>query len=627
MYDLERYLNVRSAYGASVGPDGRVAFLYDATGVPQVWELSEPGAWPEQRTFHEEQVRFVDHSPTRPELVFGMDEGGDERMQFHLLDDDGRETALTDRPDAKHRWGGWREDGEAFAFAANRRDESVFDVYVQGRDDDEADLVAEGDGWLSLNGFSPDGDRLLVTRSHSSFDQDLYVQPVDGGDRLHLTPHDEDTRFLSASWSPDGDAVYLATDAGNDTLRLARIPVPDRGSADGESADGDADTGERDVERNADGIPVTDGVVAPETVVDGGEWNVDGVAVDRGTGRLVYSRNVDGYTELTVGVLEGPTTVETLAEPTLADGVAGGVAWGPEGDRFACSASSRTDNTNVHLVGATTGESERFTHASTAGVPRETFVEPELVRYETFDGRSIPAFLSTPDDPPAEGAPVIVDVHGGPESQRRPSFAGLTQYFLSRGYAVLEPNVRGSTGYGKAYTHLDDVEQRLDAVADVAAGVEWLGDREGIDTDRAVAMGGSYGGFVVLSAMTEYPDLWAAGVDVVGIASFVTFLENTGSWRRSLREAEYGSLAEDRDFLESISPINNVDAIAAPLFVLHGANDPRVPVGEAERIAAEASEHVPVETLIFEDEGHGITKRENRIEAYTRVVDFLDRHV
>jgi dipeptidyl aminopeptidase/acylaminoacyl peptidase len=251
-----------------------------------------------------------------------------------------------------------------------------------------------------------------------------------------------------------------------------------------------------------------------------------------------------------------------------------------------------------------------------------------LIHYETFDDREIPAFFTLPEDAPEGETPVIVDIHGGPESQRRPSFSGLTQYYLSRGYAVFEPNVRGSSGYGKAYTHLDDVRKRMDSVKDIRAAVDWLHDQPAVDPDRVVAYGGSYGGFVVLAALSAYPDLWAAGVDVVGIANFVTFLENTGAWRREHREAEYGSLEDDREFLESISPTSNADQIEAPLFVLHGANDPRVPVGEAEQIVEEVRDHgVPVEKRIFEDEGHGITKLENRIEAYTAVVEFLDEHV
>jgi len=598
MHDLERYLNIRSAYGASVGPDGTVAFLVDTTGTPQVWTLDEPGAWPEQRTFYDERVSFCSFSPDRRELAFGMDEGGDEFTQLFRLDlADGLVHPLTDTPDAIHYWGGWSHDGDRIAFAANRRDESVFDVYVQGRDErgEDAELVYEGDGWLSVSGWSPSDDRLVVSEHRSSFDQDLSVLDIETGELTHVTPHEGEARFESPSWAPDGDALYCCTDRDTDTMELVRL-----------------DLATHDI----------------ETVESGGQWNVDGIALDDETGRFAFSRNVDGYTDLTVGELTGETSYEERPAPALPEGVAGGVSFDPDAERFALSASSRTETTNVHVVEFETGERERWTHASTAGVPPESFRAPELVHYETFDDREIPAYVTLPAEVPAGGAPVVVDIHGGPESQRRPSFSGLRQYFLARGYALFEPNVRGSTGYGKAYTHLDDVRKRMDSVKDVRAAVDWLAAHDDVDGDRLVAYGGSYGGFMVLAALTEYPDLWAAGVDSVGIASFVTFLENTGAWRREHREAEYGSLDEDRSFLESISPLNRADRIEAPLFVLHGANDPRVPVGEAEQIAEEVADHgVPVEKLIFEDEGHGISKLENRIEAYTAVVDFLDEHV
>jgi dipeptidyl aminopeptidase/acylaminoacyl peptidase len=606
--DIERYLSVRSAYGASIGPEGNLAFLLDTTGVPQVWTLGAPGVWPEQRTFADERVTFVDFSPERPEFVFGMDEGGNERTQFHRYDiETGDLDALTAHPDAKHRWGGWSHDGERFAFTSNRRDEAVFDVYVQGRGETGADaeLVHEGEGWLTVSGFSLDDDRLLVSEASSSFDQDLYALDLDTGDFEHLTPHEGPIRYLNATWGPEGEALYFVTDRESDSLSLCRLAIDDRRF---------------------------------ETVVDD-EWNVSGLALDEDSNHFVYTRNVDGYTDLTVAELVGETDLREFPTPDLPSGIAGGVSFGPDGERFAITATGRRTNANVYVIDVETGSTEKWTRAPTAGIPAKTFVEPDLVRYESFDDREIPAFLSLPTDAEAEGedasttesgggVPAIVDIHGGPESQRRPSFSAVTQYFLDRGYAVFEPNVRGSTGYGKAYTHLDDVEKRMDSVADIEAGVRWLADRPAIDSSRVVAMGGSYGGFMVLAALTEYPDLWAAGVDIVGIADFTTFLENTGSWRRALREAEYGSLEEDREFLESISPLANVGRIEAPLFVLHGENDPRVPVGEARQVAQKAEEAgVPVETLFFADEGHGFTKLENRIEAYTRVADFLDEHV
>ena len=601
-YDLERYLTVRSAYGGSLGPDGRLAVLLDTTGVPQVWTLDEPGGWPTQRTFYDEPVAFVSSSPTRSELVFGMDEGGNERQQLFRLDADGAVHPLTDTPAAKHRWGGWDSTGDRIAFAANRRDPAVFDVYTQGRTEhgDDAELVFEGDGWYSVAGWRPDDGAVLLHKAHASFDHDLFVLELATGERRQLTADTDGVRYGSPEWGPDGDAVYVVTDEAADTLSLARM---------------DATTGETTVIERGDG------------------WNVDGLSLDADTGRVVYSRNVDGYTDLRLAELTGPTQLRELGLPDLPGSVAGGASFGPDGDRVVLSASGRTENTNVSMVDIEALNTEgggdaitRWTYASTAGIPAETFVAPDLVRYSTFDGREIPAFFSVPEG--ATDAPVIVDIHGGPESQRRPSFSGLRQYFLSRGYAVLEPNVRGSAGYGREYTHLDDVERRMDSVRDIGAALDWLAGRDAVDAGRAVAMGGSYGGFMVLAALTEFPERWAAGVDIVGIANFVTFLENTGDWRRKLREAEYGSLAEDRAFLESVSPINNIERIAAPLFVLHGANDPRVPVGEAEQVAQQAREQgVPVEKLIFDDEGHGISKLDNRIEAYQQIVAFLDEYV
>ncbi|MBS1251529.1 MAG: Dipeptidyl aminopeptidase BIII [Anaerolineales bacterium] len=219
-------------------------------------------------------------------------------------------------------------------------------------------------------------------------------------------------------------------------------------------------------------------------------------------------------------------------------------------------------------------------------------------------------------------------VHGGPESQFRPYFHFFIQYFLQNGYAVLAPNVRGSAGYGKTYSHLDNVEKRMDSVADLAHAARWLHDHPDIDGDRLVVYGGSYGGFMVLSALTAYPDLWAAGIDVVGISNFVTFLENTSDYRRAHRAAEYGSLEHDREFLESIAPINHVDEITAPLMVIHGANDPRVPLSEAEQLVEALEERgVPVAFLVFDDEGHGVVKLKNKRVLYPAIVDFLDEHL
>ncbi len=269
------------------------------------------------------------------------------------------------------------------------------------------------------------------------------------------------------------------------------------------------------------------------------------------------------------------------------------------------------------------GKTRRLT-TSPSEVPRSHLVEPTLHRFESFDGESVPVYLyeQQDDDYPA---PVVIWIHGGPEAQLRPTWNALHQYFVARGFAVAAPNVRGSTGYGKRYEHLDDVEKRLDSVRDLGSLHDWLEARRGIDASRTVLYGGSYGGYMVLAGLAFLPERWAAGVDIVGMSSLVTFLENTSDYRRAFREREYGSLERDRELLESVSPISRVGEIRAPLFIIHGANDPRVPLSEAQQLHTElVARGVPCELLVYEDEGHGLGKLKNRLDAYPRAASFLE---
>jgi dipeptidyl aminopeptidase/acylaminoacyl peptidase len=310
----------------------------------------------------------------------------------------------------------------------------------------------------------------------------------------------------------------------------------------------------------------------------------------------------------------------------VAMGVADGLAWSPDGSQLAFRLHGPRDPSDIWASG-TDGAARQITEADLGSLNRDDFIAPETIRYQTFDDRQIPAFWFRP----ATGAgpwPVVVDVHGGPESQRRPDFAPVTQWWLAHGFAVFAPIVRGCTGYGKAYSHLDDVERRMDSVADLAAAVEWLRGQDDVAPDRIAIYGRSYGGFMVLAAVTTYPDLWAAGVDIVGIANFETFLECTGPWRRQTRAAEYGDPERDAALLRAISPIYRADQIVCPMLLIHGRNDPRVPVQETEQIAARLRElGRDVDLIIFDDEGHQITKLANKITAYDAVAQFLTRTV
>ena len=302
------------------------------------------------------------------------------------------------------------------------------------------------------------------------------------------------------------------------------------------------------------------------------------------------------------------------------------IAFAHDGGALFVDLSRATSPDEVYRVETPSGAVTAVTASDHAGLDPSTLVEPTLERVRSFDGLEVPVFLYTPRGlRPGERAPTVVWVHGGPEGQFNPYFNAVIQFMVGHGYVVAAPNVRGSTGYGKRYSHLDDIEHREDSVRDLAAVNRWLRTRADVHPDRIAVLGGSYGGYMVLAALTLDPELWAAGCDIVGIANFRTFLERTASYRRALREAEYGSLARDGAVLDRISPIHRVDRIRAPLFVIHGANDPRVPVTEAEQIvAALRARHQRVEYLRFDNEGHGIFRRENRIAAYGALARFFD---
>ena len=604
-YPIERYLNVRSAMAGTFRPDGRrLAFLTDITGTYQIWAVDvpppgQPSPWPDQLTFFKERVLDVTYSPVADQMVFSTDVGGNERAQLFLLSGDGQQLRqLTDAPQAIHSFGGWSHDGRSIAYSSNVRDPRVFDVYVMEVGSGEARMVYQGDGWFYAVGFSPDDARLLIGKAYNSFDQDLWLLDLASGATHLLTPHQGSARF-EAVFAPDGRRLYLASDLDRDFLTLAHLDI-DAAAADS---------------------------AAPRlNFRDSLGWDVSSLSVAPQSNRLAYHVNADGYTRL---IIESLADGSVLSLEGLPPGVCQLSAFSVDGSQAAVVVNAPRYNPDVWVADLSTGEARQVTRSSRAGIPQASLAEPELIRYPSFDGLSIAGFLYRPLTlRPGDRLRVLFIVHGGPESQTQPTFGPITQYFVNRGYAVFAPNVRGSTGYGKRFAHLDDVEKRLDSVADLAYGARYLIERGIADPQRIAVYGGSYGGFMVLAALTQYPEIWAAGIDVVGIANFLTFLENTGPWRRDLRIAEYGHPEKDRHLLERISPINHVHRIKAPLMVIHGANDPRVPVGEAEQIvAALRARNVPVAYLRYEDEGHGLSKLANRLDAYAKMADFLDQHL
>jgi dipeptidyl aminopeptidase/acylaminoacyl peptidase len=596
-YSLKRYLSIKSAYSPEFSPNGQsLAYLSDLTGVPQIWMtgLSGPPA-PQQITLEEERVGFLSYARKSERIAFGVDRGGSERFQIHMLEGGGDSVVkLTDEPNVIHSWGDWSPDENAITFSSNSRSQEFFDIYVQDLDDRSRELVYRYDGNAYPVTWSPDGSKILFEVTHAPFNHDLYLLELDDKTADLLTPHGGDAAFYSPAFDETGRFVYCVTDKDREFAAVAKI-----------------DVASHELE-----------------YLYAEDWDVEGLSMTEDKQTFAFTVNDGGASRLMVWDL--PNKVQR--ELQLPQGLVGGLDWSNDGRKLAFSLSSSSSNSDVWVFEfedkrSLRGSLSRVTTSSTCGIPASSFVEPELVKTRSFDELEVPSFLYLPGSAPPQ-FPLIVLLHGGPESQFRPGFSPLIQFFLSLGFGVLATNFRGSTGYGRRYTHLDDVRGRMDTVKDVEFALRHVLGKYTIDGKKVVAWGGSYGGFMVLACLYSNPGTWAAGVDIVGISNFVTFLKNTGPWRRKLRIAEYGDPEADREFLESISPNNNAQRIKAPLFIIHGTNDPRVPVGEAEQIAETLKRHgTEVRLMKFEDEGHGLIKLKNRITGYSSAVEFLMRHV
>ena len=607
-YSIERYLNIRSASSPTLSTDGkRLAFLTNITGTSQVWMMDAAGGYPEQITAYQDNVGFIEWSPSGNGLVFGKARGGDENTQFFWMSNDGSEIRqLTNDPKTRYNFGDFSDDGTRIYYTSNKRDKNFFDVYAMDAASGRETLLFQQNGNNDFAAASRDGSKIIVSRSGTELglDNNLYLLDTRTKRETLLTPHEGSAQFEVVDFLDD-NAILLGSNDKREFGNLARMNLTTKRIE----------------------------------FLDSTNWDLDAGALSDDGRTFAYTINRDGFSELYI-VDAKNSGRKSQAVRLPAQGILGGLDFSKDGNKLAFTFSSAKYNADIWTYDLRSKQLMQVTKSSRSGIPSTSFVEPQLIKYKTFDGREIPAWFYVSDKTlgikdkygiaPSQmpQVPVIVSVHGGPEGQERPGFNPLYQYYLSRGYAILATNVRGSTGYGKTFTHLDDVRKREDSVKDLAYAAEWL-KKEGIaDPKRIAVMGGSYGGYMTLAAVTLYPDLWAAAVDTVGIANWESFLKNTSGYRRRQREVEYGRLDRDLDFLRQISPLAKVDRIRAPLFVIQGKNDPRVPYTEAEQIVAALKKRgAKVEYKLFDDEGHGISKLKNRLELYPLVADFLDKYM
>jgi dipeptidyl aminopeptidase/acylaminoacyl peptidase len=603
--ELSRYQNIRLASFQDWVPGRRAMLILTRFGnTNQVHRVAFAGGARTQLTFFPERVLGASARPRAALFSFTMDEGGAENYQVFLQDERSGDARRLSDGRARHESPRWSNVGKLLAWSSNARNGRDMDLHVADpASPGSARLFKEVTGSWSVADWSPDDRRVAAVEYISINETYIHLVDVATGATETLTPRrpsgaeaEPTVAYGAVRWSKDGRSLYMTTDLGSEFKHLARHDLATRQTT-----------------------PLSAAIA----------WDVEEFDLSDDGARLAFVANEDGIAR--VHVLDTATGRE-LPAPPFPPGEVGRLTFREGTHELGFTLSAARSPADAYSFDLDSGRLERWTESETAGLDPATFAEPELIHYPTFDGRMIPAFVYRPAEDKFPGRrPVLIDIHGGPESQFQPGFLGKANYLINNlGLVLIFPNIRGSAGYGKSYLKLDNGKLREHAVQDIGALLDWIAGQSGLDAQRVGVIGGSYGGFMSLATQTRYNDRIKAGIDVVGISHFVTFLRNTSSYRRDLRRAEYG---DERDpsmgaYLESIAPLNHAAKIKTPLLVAAGQNDPRVPVSESEQmVAAVRKNGVPVWYVVAKDEGHGFAKRPNQDYLQAVEVLFLRRYL
>jgi dipeptidyl aminopeptidase/acylaminoacyl peptidase len=598
---LDDYMNSRGASFVDWLPDGGLLIATRFGDVDQLHRVAAPLGAREQLTFYREPVTVArsPQSAVAPGFVFLKDQGGNEYAQIYWYDTATRAVRML--TDGKGLHGGvvWSHDGRRLAFHGTGRDGVSYDLFLaEPANNQPPRLVYNGfqKNW-SVQDFSPDDTKLLIRNFVSANESHLFVMDIA---TAALTPVSEGAGPASvaqAKFTAEGRGVYLITNRDSEFEQLRRV---------------DLTTG------------------AVETLTGHIPWDIESFARSDDGRYLAWVANVDGVSRLTLANVANQT--ESL--PPLPDGQIGRIGFDRTGKKLALSLESAQAPRDVFVLELEGNSLVRYTKSEAGPIDPLQYVPAELVRFPTFDRqngrhRQIPAFVFRPRTPGPH--PVFIDIHGGPESQYTPGFNAFTQFLVRElGFTVIAPNVRGSTGYGKTFMNLDNGENREDAVRDIGALLVWIGLQKDLDARSVFVAGGSYGGYMSLASMVHFGDRLRAGIDVVGISNFVTFLESTSAYRRDLRRPEYGDerLPRMRSYLQRISPLTNAARISKPLLIVQGLNDPRVPASESQQMVAKIrARGGEVWYLAAKDEGHGFRKKSNRDFYQRTIVTFLEKQL
>jgi dipeptidyl aminopeptidase/acylaminoacyl peptidase len=597
---VERYSNCRGAVLTDWDPQRREMVISTRfADVPQIHLVKMPGGTRTQLTFYPDPVREAHFNPkNNDDLIFSKDIGGGEFYQLYRYDvAKGDVTLLTD---GRSRNVGmvWAHHGDKVAYGSTRRDGDDVDIWVMDPADLKTDHMLaklEGGGWDPLDWY-PDEQKLLVMNEVSAEESYLWLIDANSGEKTLLTPKGESkVHYGGGQFSKDGKGIYVTTDRDSEFHRIAYIDLTTK---------------------------------QPAFLSSNIHWDVDKFDLSEDGKLLAFVANEDGFGVL--HVLDTATRKERTL-PALPKGVTSGVKWHKNSRDLGFEISSARSSSDVYSLDIQTGKVDRWTFSETGGLNTSNFAEPELIHWKSWDGRQISGFLYRPPAKFTGKRPVIVDIHGGPEGQFRPDFIGRLNYFISElGIAIILPNVRGSSGYGKTFLSLDNGLLREGSYKDINTLFDWIQTQPELDSGRVMVTGGSYGGFMTLAVATNYNDRICCSVDVVGPSNLVTFLEHTSGYRRDLRRVEYGDERDPkmREFLEKIAPYSKAKNITKPLFVIAGKNDPRVPASESQQMAEIVRQNgTSVWWLMAKDEGHGFAKKKNQDYQFYATVMFVKQYL
>jgi dipeptidyl aminopeptidase/acylaminoacyl peptidase len=597
---INRYSEFRTAALLDWAPGKREILIATRFGdVPQIHRVATPGGARQQLTFFPDRVTQALFNPANgDEMLFRKDEGGGEFYQLYLNDlHSGKITLLTQGGRTRNTGPVWSRDGKYIAFASTARDGQNGDIWIEDPHNPASArilLQTNEPGW-EIGDWSADGKQMLLTLEHSAVVSEVYLLDVASGQKQKLGPDSSEAGWFVPKFANNSARAYAISNAGRDNTSVVSI---DLGS-------------KRAVE-------------LPASM----QWDVEDLAVSRDGRYVAFLLNEDGFGKLYV---RDTATQTYKVLPAMPEGVLDGLRWSNTGHEIGFTVSSAHSPGDAFSVDLDDARVTRWTYSETGGLDASTFPSAQLIHWKSFDGRIISGFMYAAAARFTGPRPVIINIHGGPEGQSRPSYLGATNYYMKDlGIVMIYPNVRGSAGYGKTYLNLDNGAKREDSVKDIGALLDWIKTQPNLDSNRIMVTGGSYGGYMTLAVMTHYSDRVRCAVEQVGISNFRTFLEHTEAYRRDLRRVEYGDERDPkmRDFFETISPLNNAAKITKPMFIVAGRNDPRVPWTEGQQMTeALRKSNVPVWWLVAEDEGHGFAKKKNRDFLAAATAEFVEQYL